>query len=197
MRCGRSVFQTDGGAPPLMADEEKILASRVVPGNRRAAGSCAPRTYPSKKRVSCRRSSTWANNAASHDRIQQPVGISVAKRYIGHGVPFLDLIQEGNLGLMRAVDKFDRIVATNSAPMPPVDPPGCQSGRFRSGSHHPFARAHERKMLKLRRTSQEMEQTLAAGRHRRSWPRRWNCRPSVFIATCARQCGRYLRTARR
>jgi RNA polymerase primary sigma factor len=31
----------------------------------------------------------------------------VAKRYIGHGVPFLDLIQEGNLGLMKAVEKYD------------------------------------------------------------------------------------------
>ena len=33
--------------------------------------------------------------------------VSVAKRYIGHGVPLLDLIQEGNLGLMKAVEKFD------------------------------------------------------------------------------------------
>jgi RNA polymerase primary sigma factor len=33
--------------------------------------------------------------------------ISVAKRYVGRGVPFLDLIQEGNVGLLRAVDKFD------------------------------------------------------------------------------------------
>jgi len=33
--------------------------------------------------------------------------VSVAKRYIGHGVPFLDLIQEGNLGLMKAVEKYD------------------------------------------------------------------------------------------
>lgn len=32
---------------------------------------------------------------------------STAKRYIGRGVPFLDLIQEGNLGLIRAVEKFD------------------------------------------------------------------------------------------
>ncbi len=33
--------------------------------------------------------------------------VSIAKRYMGHGVPFLDLIQEGNLGLMKAVEKFD------------------------------------------------------------------------------------------
>jgi RNA polymerase primary sigma factor len=33
--------------------------------------------------------------------------VSIAKRYIGRGVPFLDLIQEGNLGLMKAVEKFE------------------------------------------------------------------------------------------
>ncbi len=33
--------------------------------------------------------------------------VSVARKYIGHGVPFLDLIQEGNLGLIRAVEKYD------------------------------------------------------------------------------------------
>ena len=33
--------------------------------------------------------------------------VSIAKRHVGRGVPFLDLIQEGNLGLMKAVEKFD------------------------------------------------------------------------------------------
>ena len=33
--------------------------------------------------------------------------VSVAKRYVGRGLPFLDLIQEGNIGLMKAVDKFE------------------------------------------------------------------------------------------
>ena len=40
--------------------------------------------------------------------------VSIAKRYVGRGMQFLDLIQEGNMGLMKAVDKFDYTKDLNS-----------------------------------------------------------------------------------
>jgi len=44
--------------------------------------------------------------------------VSVAKRYMGRGVPFLDLIQEGNLGLMKAVEN-SIITAVSAFPLMP------------------------------------------------------------------------------
>jgi DNA-directed RNA polymerase sigma subunit (sigma70/sigma32) len=45
--------------------------------------------------------------------------ISIAKKYTNRGMSFLDLIQEGNMGLMKAVEKFEYRAATNSPPTPP------------------------------------------------------------------------------
>ena len=47
------------------------------------------------------------------------VVVSIAKRYTGRGMQFLDLIQEGNLGLIKAVEKFDYQKVINSVPMRP------------------------------------------------------------------------------
>lgn len=70
-----------GRVPLLSADEEQNLAKLMVEGD----------------------------EAAKEKLINANLRlvVSIAKRYVGRGMQFLDLIQEGNLGLMKAVDKFD------------------------------------------------------------------------------------------
>ena len=76
------VYLKDIGKVPLLGSDEEIeLARLVLDGNEEA-----------KRRLS-----------ESNLRLV----VSVAKRYVGRGLPFLDLIQEGNMGLMKAVEKFD------------------------------------------------------------------------------------------
>lgn len=70
-----------GGYPLLSIDEEIELAKKIEAGDNYA-----------KKKL-----------AESNLRLV----VSIAKRYVGRGLSFLDLIQEGNLGLIKAVDKFD------------------------------------------------------------------------------------------
>ena len=46
--------------------------------------------------------------------------ISIAKKYTNRGLQFLDLIQEGNIGLMKAVDKFEYSRGVSSSPLTPT-----------------------------------------------------------------------------
>ena len=77
----RMYLKEIGKVPLLTADEEVDLAKRMADGDEDA-----------KKRL-----------AEENLRLV----VSIAKRYVGRGMLFLDLIQEGNLGLIKAVEKFD------------------------------------------------------------------------------------------
>ncbi|MBR5128916.1 MAG: RNA polymerase sigma factor RpoD [Firmicutes bacterium] len=77
----RMYLKEIGKVPLLTADEEIQLAKRMADGDEEA-----------KKRL-----------CEANLRLV----VSIAKRYVGRGMLFLDLIQEGNLGLIKAVDKFD------------------------------------------------------------------------------------------
>ena len=77
----RMYLKEIGKVPLLTSDEEVELARRMADGDEEA-----------KKRL------TEANLR---------LVVSIAKRYVGRGMQFLDLIQEGNLGLIKAVEKFD------------------------------------------------------------------------------------------
>lgn len=76
------VYLKEIGRVPLLSSEEEIdLAIRIANGDVQA-----------KQRLS---------------EANLRLVVSIAKRYLGRGMQFLDLIQEGNLGLIKAVDKFD------------------------------------------------------------------------------------------
>ena len=77
----RMYLKEIGKVPLLTADREKELAERMAEGDETAKTELVEANLR--------------------------LVVSIAKRYVGKGMFFLDLIQEGNLGLMKAVDKFD------------------------------------------------------------------------------------------
>ena len=93
--------------PLLTAVEEVQLAQRIERG-RSAREELAQGNVSPKHRLELRQSieDGWAGREHLITANSRLV-ISVAKKYMGRGVPFLDLIQEGNIGLIRATKKFD------------------------------------------------------------------------------------------
>ena len=77
----RMYLKEIGKVPLLTADEEVELAKRMADGDE------------------------WAKKRLAEANLR--LVVSIAKRYVGRGMLFLDLIQEGNLGLIKAVEKFD------------------------------------------------------------------------------------------
>ena len=100
-------FKEMSQVPLLSLDEEVSLAKRIEQGGHATCelsnGSC---TFERRKELdSCIQDGRLARDQLI--KANTRLVVSVAKKYVGHGVPFLDLIQEGNLGLMRAVEKFE------------------------------------------------------------------------------------------
>ena len=96
-----------GRVPLLTAEEEVSLAKRMEAGKLAQEELDVDGLNP-EKRGELRELMLDGLSAREHlIRANSRLVISVAKKYMGRGVPFLDLIQEGNIGLIRAANKFN------------------------------------------------------------------------------------------
>ena len=103
-----SLYFHEMGKVPLLTMEEEVKLARQWQRGRQAEQRLSRNGHDAKERARLRREIKAGYAAREHLIMANTrLVISVAKKYQGQGVPFHDLIQEGNLGLMRAVDKFD------------------------------------------------------------------------------------------
>lgn len=110
----RMYLKEIGRVPLLTAAEEVSLAKRIESGTKAATETSeklASNTWdylePAQRRQIRREALDGERARNELTAANLRLVVSIAKRYVGRGVPILDLIQEGNLGLMRAVQKFD------------------------------------------------------------------------------------------
>ncbi|WP_328812988.1 RNA polymerase sigma factor [Rhodococcus sp. NBC_00297] len=108
----RAYLKQIGKVALLNAEEEVELAKRIEAGLYAVQLMAESAEKGEKLPVAQRRDMTWicrdGNRAKNHLlEANLRLVVSLAKRYTGRGMAFLDLIQEGNLGLIRAVEKFD------------------------------------------------------------------------------------------
>ena len=97
-----------GRIPLLTAEQEVSLAKRMEAGRDTKKRLSNNRNLGHQERVELSAIVRDGKSAQEHlIKANSRLVVSVAKKYVGRGVPFLDLIQEGNIGLIRAVNKFD------------------------------------------------------------------------------------------
>ncbi len=106
----RMYLQEIGRVPLLTPQQEVELAMQNEAGVRAASSLATESAVLLSDEDRAILELTVRNGEAAQRRLVEAnlrLVVSIAKKYVGRGMPLLDLIQEGNLGLMRAVDKFD------------------------------------------------------------------------------------------
>src|SRR5437764_2526412 len=104
------LYLTDIGQYPLLTKDDEVRLAQAIEGGTEARGEMEARarelTAARKREL---RKQIQAGNDAQRTFVQSNLRlvVSIAKKYQASGLPLLDLIQEGNLGLMHAVEKFD------------------------------------------------------------------------------------------
>ena len=114
----RMYLKEIGKVPLLSPDEEIVLAQALTAGNEAEAQLAALKERrdvgEAIEDITPEQEATWKQDLKAGEKAKQKLAeanlrlvVSIAKRYVGRGMLFLDLIQEGNLGLIKAVEKFD------------------------------------------------------------------------------------------